>query len=77
MSDQNYVVSYQPLDIEQNMTYEEKLVAILDRRIQQLRAKEIPLVREFNGETIMSKNQLGKEKRNLDQVSKTFQPSSR
>ncbi|XP_022871066.1 uncharacterized protein LOC111390278, partial [Olea europaea var. sylvestris] len=45
VSNPSHVVSYQPLDIKQNMTYEEKPVAILDRRIQQLRTKEIPLVR--------------------------------
>lgn len=45
VSDPRHVVSYQPLDIKPNMTYEEKPVSILDRRIQQLRTKEIPLVR--------------------------------
>ncbi|XP_022852065.1 uncharacterized protein LOC111373722, partial [Olea europaea var. sylvestris] len=45
VSDPSHVVNYQPLDIKSNMTYEEKPVSILDRRIQRLRTKEIPLVR--------------------------------
>ncbi|XP_022856727.1 uncharacterized protein LOC111377832 [Olea europaea var. sylvestris] len=42
VSDPSHVVNYQPLDIKSNMTYKEKPVSILDRRIQRLRTKEIP-----------------------------------
>jgi hypothetical protein len=40
-----HVISYEPLDIQPNLTYEELPVQILDRKEQQLRTKTIPLVK--------------------------------
>ena len=41
----SHVVEYQPLDIQPNLTYEEKLIRVLDRKEQVLRNKVIPYVK--------------------------------
>jgi hypothetical protein len=43
--DPSHVISYEPLNIQANLTYEELPVQVLDRKEQQLRAKTIPLVK--------------------------------
>ena len=43
--DPSHVVEYQPLDIQPNMTYEERPIRILDRKEQVLRSKVIPYVK--------------------------------
>ena len=43
--DPSHVIEYQPLDIQPNLTYEEKLIRILDIREQVLRNKVIPYVK--------------------------------
>jgi len=43
--DPSYVISYEPLDIQPNLTYEELPVQVLDGKEQQLRTKTIPLVK--------------------------------
>jgi hypothetical protein len=43
--DPSHVISYKPLDIQANLTYEELPVQVLDRKEQQLRTKTIPLVK--------------------------------
>ena len=41
----SHVIEYQPLDIQPNLTYEEKPICILDRKEQVLRNKVIPYVK--------------------------------
>ena len=43
--DPSHVLIEQPVEIQENLTYEEKPVQILDRRDQVLRNKTIPLVK--------------------------------
>jgi hypothetical protein len=43
--DPQHVISYEPLDIQPNLTYVEQPVQILDHKEQQLRTKTIPLVK--------------------------------
>jgi len=43
--DTSHVISYEPLDIQVNLTYEELSVQVLDCKEQQLRTKTIPLVK--------------------------------
>jgi len=43
--DPSHVISYEPLDIQADLTYEELSVQVLDRKEQQLRTKTIPLVK--------------------------------
>jgi hypothetical protein len=43
--DPSHVISYEPLDIQPNLTYKELPVQILDRKEQQLRTKTILLVK--------------------------------
>ncbi|XP_062170421.1 uncharacterized protein LOC133876153 [Alnus glutinosa] len=43
--DPSHVISYEPLDIQLNLTYEELLIQVLDCKEQQLRTKTIPLVK--------------------------------
>lgn len=40
--DPSHVISYKPLDIQANLTYEELSMQVLDRKEQQLRTKTIP-----------------------------------
>ena len=43
--DPSHVIEYQPLDIQPNLTYEEKPIRILGRREQVLKNKVIPYVK--------------------------------
>jgi hypothetical protein len=43
--DPSHVISYEPLQIQENLTYEERPIQILDHKEQQLRTKTIPLVK--------------------------------
>ena len=43
----SHVLTAQPVEIQENLTYEEEPVQILDRREQVLRNKTIPLVKVF------------------------------
>ena len=43
--DPSQVVSFKPLQIQENLTYEEMPIQIMDRKEKQLRAKTIPLVK--------------------------------
>ncbi|XP_062086106.1 uncharacterized protein LOC133792207 [Humulus lupulus] len=45
VSDQSHVLSYEPLELQPNMSYEVKPVKILERGIKELRTKRIPLVK--------------------------------
>lgn len=45
--DPSHVISYELLDIQANLTYEELPMQVLDRKEQQLRTKTIPLVKIF------------------------------
>ena len=45
--DPSHVLTEQPVEIQDNLTYEEEPVQILDRREQVLRNKTIPLVKEL------------------------------
>ncbi|XP_062119199.1 uncharacterized protein LOC133832942 [Humulus lupulus] len=40
-----HVLNYEPIKVEQDLTYEEKLVKILDRKEKELRNKKISLVK--------------------------------
>ncbi|KAF3451277.1 hypothetical protein FNV43_RR07372 [Rhamnella rubrinervis] len=42
--DPSHIIEYEPLEVHENLTYEEKLVEILDRKEELLRNREIPLV---------------------------------
>jgi hypothetical protein len=40
-----HVIDFEPLQVQADLKYEEKPVQILDRKVQQLRTKTIPLVK--------------------------------
>lgn len=40
-----HVLDYEPIEVRSNLTYEEQPVEIVDRKVQALRNKEIPLVK--------------------------------
>ena len=42
--DPSHVVSFKELEVGENLTYEEKPIAILGRKVHKLRNREIPLV---------------------------------
>ena len=42
--DSSHVLSYEPLQLNQDLTYEEKPIRILDTKEKELRNKRIPLV---------------------------------
>ncbi|PON35669.1 Ribonuclease H-like domain containing protein [Parasponia andersonii] len=41
----SHILSYEPLELSQDVSYEEEPVEILDRKEQELRSKKIPLVK--------------------------------
>ncbi|GAV70828.1 Chromo domain-containing protein [Cephalotus follicularis] len=43
--DPSYVLQYEPLELRTDMSFEERPVRILDRRVKQLRSKDIALVK--------------------------------
>ena len=43
--DSSHVLDYKPLQLEEDLTYEERPIQILDRGIKELRNKWIPLVK--------------------------------
>jgi len=43
--DPSHVITYEPLQIQENLTYEEIPVKLLDRKVQELCTKSIPLVK--------------------------------
>ncbi|KAA0052359.1 pol protein [Cucumis melo var. makuwa] len=45
VSDQSHVVDYEPLEINENLSYTEQLVEVLAREVKMLRNREIPLVK--------------------------------
>ena len=45
VSDQSHVLSYEPLELQPDLSYEVKPVKILERGIKELRTKQIPLVK--------------------------------
>jgi hypothetical protein len=45
MSDPSHVLTYQPVELREDLTYEERPVQILDRKEQVLRTKRIPVVK--------------------------------
>lgn len=45
MSDSSHMIIYHPLQIQEDLTYQEKQVQILNEKIKQLRKKNIPLVK--------------------------------
>lgn len=45
VSDPVHVIEYEPIDIQENLQYEEHPVEIVDRREQILRTKVVPLVK--------------------------------
>ncbi|KAL4039222.1 hypothetical protein IC575_002871 [Cucumis melo] len=45
VSDPSYVVDYEPLEIDENLSYTEQPVEVLAREVKTLRNKEIPLVK--------------------------------
>ena len=45
IADPSHILQEQPIQLKKNLTYEEHLVEILDRRDQVLRNKVIPLVK--------------------------------
>ncbi|KAA0052789.1 pol protein [Cucumis melo var. makuwa] len=45
VSDPSHVVDYEPLEIDENLTYTEQPVGVLAREVKMLRNREIPLVK--------------------------------
>ena len=45
ISDPSHIITYDGLEIEENLCFEEKPVKILDRKEKELRNKIVPLVR--------------------------------
>ena len=45
LPDPNHIISYQPLQLQEDMTYIEEPIQILDRKEKQLRSKIISLVK--------------------------------
>ncbi|TYK26860.1 pol protein [Cucumis melo var. makuwa] len=45
VSDPSYVVDYEPLEIDENLSYTEQPVEVLAREVKMLRNREIPLVK--------------------------------
>ena len=45
ISDPNHIISYEPLQLKENLTYIEEPVKILERMDQMLRNKTIPFVK--------------------------------
>ena len=43
--DESHVLEQEPIELHEDLSYEEKSVQILDRKIKTLRNKEIPLVK--------------------------------
>jgi hypothetical protein len=43
--DPSHVLKYEPLQLQENLTYEEIPVKLLDHKVQELRTKSIPLVK--------------------------------
>jgi hypothetical protein len=43
--DPSHVLTYQPMGLDEHLTYEEEPVEILDRKEQVLRAKRVPVVK--------------------------------
>ena len=43
--DKSHVLEQEPIELHEDLSYEEKPVQILDRKIKTLRNKEIPLVK--------------------------------
>jgi len=43
--DSNHIIEPEPIEIAENLAYEEHPIQIVDRRIKQLRNKSIPLVK--------------------------------
>ncbi|KAH9763374.1 Endonuclease [Citrus sinensis] len=44
--DSSHVLDYKPLQLEEDLTYEERPIKILDKKIKEVRNKKIPLVKE-------------------------------
>ena len=47
ISDPSHVLSQEPIEVHEDLTYEEKPIRILDRQDKRLRNKVIPLVKVF------------------------------
>ena len=45
LPDLSYVLSSPAIQLDENLSYEEELVAIVDKQVKKLRLKEIPLVK--------------------------------
>ncbi|CAL2277018.1 unnamed protein product [Prunus armeniaca] len=45
MPDPSHVLEYQPVELEEDLSYEEQPVQILDRKEQRLRSRSIPVVK--------------------------------
>ena len=43
--DPSHILSYEPLQVDETLSYEEKPLKILDQRVKELRNKSIPLVK--------------------------------
>ncbi|XP_058202988.1 uncharacterized protein LOC131317451 [Rhododendron vialii] len=44
VADASHVLTRPPIELQENLTYEERPIRIMDRRVKQLRNKAIPLV---------------------------------
>ena len=45
MSDPSHVLKYDTIELQKDLSYEERPVSILDRGMKQLRSKSIPIVK--------------------------------
>ncbi|KAA0058469.1 pol protein [Cucumis melo var. makuwa] len=51
VSDPSHIVHYEPLEIDENLSYTEQLVEVLAREVKMLRNREIPLLKSYGGIT--------------------------
>lgn len=59
--DSIHIIDYEPFQINEDLSYEEKPIKILAREVKALHNKEIALSKYY-GETITQKKSLGNEK---------------
>ena len=73
VSDPDHIVSYGPLRIQQDMSYTEEPMQILDRKEKQLRSKKYSFGKGFMEESKYRRNNLGTGREDTEGLS-TFVP---
>ena len=60
-SDESHILPVQEIQVQEDLSYDEKLKTILAREVRQLRNKQVPLVK-CSGNTTVEKKLLGSQK---------------